>query len=92
MDKIGICIAYKINGEETEIAPLGADQYEACEAVIEEMPGWSETTVGITDYDKLPENAKAYIQRIEQILDVKITILSTGPNRHETIILESPFA
>ncbi len=92
LDKIGICIAYKINGEETVIAPLGAEQYEACEAVIEEMPGWTETTVGITDYDKLPENAKAYIKRIEQILDVKITILSTGPNRHETIILESPFA
>ena len=67
LDKIGICTAYKINGKLTEIAPLGADQYDACEVVIEEMPGWTDTTAGITDFDKLPANAKAYIERIEQI-------------------------
>ncbi|MDD1619927.1 MAG: adenylosuccinate synthase [Methylococcaceae bacterium] len=91
LDKIGICTAYKIHGKLTEIAPLGADQYEACEAVIEEMPGWTGTTVGITDFDKLPENAKAYIARIEELVGVKVTILSTGPDRNETIVLESPF-
>lgn len=91
LDKIGICTAYKINGQVTETAPLGADQYEACEAVIEEMPGWTGTTVGITDFDKLPENAKAYIARIEELVGVKVTILSTGPDRNETIVLESPF-
>ncbi len=92
LDKIGICTAYKINGVVTEIAPLGADQYEACEAVIEEMPGWTETTAGITELDKLPANAKAYIERIEQLLEVKIAILSTGPDRDETVIIENPFA
>jgi len=92
LDKIGICTAYKINGQATEIAPLGADQYAACEAVIEEMPGWSGSTAGITEYEQLPENAKAYIARIEQLVGVKVTILSTGPDRNETIILESPFA
>ena len=92
LDKIGICTAYKINGQITEVAPLGADQYEACEAIIEEMPGWSGTTAGITDFYKLPENAKAYITRIEQLIGVKVTILSTGPDRNETIVLESPFA
>ncbi|MGZ4957942.1 MAG: adenylosuccinate synthase [Methylomonas sp.] len=91
LDKIGICTAYKINGQATETAPLGADQYEACEAVIEEMPGWTGTTVGITEFDKLPENAKAYIARIEELVGVKVTILSTGPDRNETIVLESPF-
>jgi len=91
LDKIGICTAYKIDGKLTEIAPLGADQYEACEAVIEEMPGWTGTTVGITEFDKLPENAKAYIARIEELVGVKVTILSTGPDRNETIVLESPF-
>ncbi len=91
LDKIGICTAYKINGELTEIAPLGADKYEACEPVIEEMPGWSETTKGITELDQLPENAKSYIQRIEQLIGVKVTILSTGPDRDETIVLENPF-
>ncbi len=92
LEKIGICNAYKINGEITEIAPLGADQYEACEAVIEELPGWEGTTAGITAYDQLPENAKAYIARIEELVGVKVTILSTGPDRNETIVLESPFA
>ncbi len=92
LDKIGICTAYKINGQITETAPLGADQYEACEAVIEEMPGWSGTTEGVTEFDQLPENARAYIARIEQLVGVKVTILSTGPDRNETIVLESPFA
>ncbi|MEY4717425.1 MAG: hypothetical protein RL563_43 [Pseudomonadota bacterium] len=92
LDKIGICTAYKINGQVTEVAPLGADQYAACEVVIEEMPGWSGTTAGITDFNDLPEAAKAYIARIEALVGVKVTILSTGPDRNETIVLESPFA
>ncbi len=91
LDKIGICTAYKINGELTETAPLGADQYAACEAVIEEMPGWTGTTAGVTEFAKLPENAKAYIARLEQLVGVKVTILSTGPDRNETIVLENPF-
>lgn len=91
LDKIGICTAYKINGKLTEIAPLGADQYDACEVVIEEMPGWTEKTAGITDFDKLPANAKAYIERIEQLIGIKIAILSTGPDRDETIMITNPF-
>lgn len=91
LDKIGICTAYKINGQLTEIAPLGADQYAACEAVIEEMPGWTGTTAGVTEFDQLPEGAKAYIARIEELVGVKVTILSTGPDRNETIVLENPF-
>jgi adenylosuccinate synthase len=70
---------------------LGADQYQACEAVIEEMPGWQGSTAGITSFEQLPENAKAYIARIEQLVGVKVTILSTGPDRNETIVLENPF-
>ena len=91
LDKIGICTAYKINGQLTEIAPLGADQYAACEAVIEEMPGWTGTTAGVTEFDQLPEGAKAYIARIEELVGIKVTILSTGPDRNETIVLENPF-
>jgi len=91
LDKIGICTAYKIKGELTEIAPLGADMYEECVPVIEEMPGWTETTAGVTEIDKLPANARAYIDRVEQLVGVKIAILSTGPDRDETIVLENPF-
>lgn len=92
LESIGICTAYNINGKATKTAPLGADQYAECEAVIETMPGWTESTLGITDYEKLPINAKAYIRRIEELIGVKISILSTGPDRNETIILEHPFA
>lgn len=92
LEKVGICTAYRLNGTVTETAPLGADQYAECEAIIEDMPGWTGTTAGVTDYDALPDNAKAYIKKIEQLVGVKIAILSTGPDRDETIILEHPFA
>jgi adenylosuccinate synthase len=92
LKKIGICTAYRLDGELTATAPLGADQYAECHAIIEEMPGWSENTAGLTDFNALPDNAKAYIKRIEELVGVKVTILSTGPDRDETIILEHPFA
>ncbi|PPC90042.1 MAG: adenylosuccinate synthase [Methylobacter sp.] len=92
LEKVGICTAYKLNGVITETAPLGADSYEACEAVIEELPGWSESTAGTTEFDALPDNAKAYIKRIEELVGVNIAILSTGPDREETIVLNHPFA
>jgi adenylosuccinate synthase len=92
LEKIGICTAYRLNGEVTETAPLGADQYEQCQAIIEDMPGWEGTTAGITSFNDLPDNAKTYIKRLEELVGVKITIISTGPERDETIILEHPFA
>ena len=92
LEKIGICTTYRLNGEVTETAPLGADQYEQCQAIIEEMPGWTQKTAGVIDYNELPDNAKAYIKRIEELVGVKVTIVSTGPDRDETIILEHPFA
>ncbi len=92
LEKVGICTAYRLHGQITETAPLGADEYGACQPIFEEMPGWSGTTAGITDFNSLPDNAKAYIKRIEALVGVKITILSTGPDRDETIVLEHPFA
>ena len=65
---------------------------EQCQAIIEEMPGWTQKTAGVIDYNELPDNAKAYIKRIEELVGVKVTIVSTGPDRDETIILEHPFA
>jgi len=91
LDKIGICTGYKINGKETDTAPLGAERYQQCEAIIEEMPGWQGATAGVTDFAALPPNAKAYIKRIEELVGVKVTILSTGAERDETIVLENPF-
>jgi adenylosuccinate synthase len=91
LEKVGICTGYRLNGTVTDTAPLGADQYQECHAIIEEMPGWT-GTAGITDFDALPDNAKAYIKRLEVLVGVKVTIVSTGPERDETIVLEHPFA
>ncbi len=92
LPEIGICSGYKLNGTVTDTAPLGAEQYQNCEAIIETLPGWSGTTAGVTDFSALPENAKTYIKRIEELVGVKVTILSTGAERDETIVLENPFA
>lgn len=92
LEKVGICTAYRLNGRVTETAPLGADHYEQCHAIIEELPGWAGITAGVTDFNQLPDNAKAYIKRIEELIGIKVTILSTGPDRDETIVLEHPFA
>lgn len=87
-----LCIAYKCRGEELASPPQGLDALYACEPVYEEMPGWSESTVGATDYDQLPDNAKAYLKRLEEVTGVPIDIISTGPDREETIVLRSPFS
>ncbi len=92
LEKIGICTAYNIDGKMVEVAPLGADAYEKCVPVFEEMDGWNEKSEGVTNYDDLPENAKKYIARLEELVGVKITIISTGAERDETIVLENPFA
>jgi adenylosuccinate synthase len=91
LDKIGICIAYRNNGKEITSAPVGAEQYALCKPVIEEMPGWTEPTTGIRSFDDLPANAKAYIKRIEALIGVRVDIVSTGPERDETIVLNHPF-
>ena len=66
--------------------------YGACEAVYEDMPGWKESTVGITRYDELPVNARKYLERLQVLVGVPITIVSTGPDREQTIIRQNPFA
>lgn len=93
LEKVGICTAYNLNGTITDTAPLGADQYEQCQPVVEYMDGWADgSTAGATSFDALPDTAKAYIQRLEELVGVKVTIVSTGSDRNETIVLEHPFA
>lgn len=89
LETIRICTAYDVDGERMEVSPSGS--LANCKPVYEEMPGWSESTVGATDPDALPENAKAYLARIEQLTDTRISIISTGPDRKETMIVEHPF-
>ncbi|MBO16101.1 adenylosuccinate synthetase, partial [Herbaspirillum sp.] len=79
------------NGKTVDIFPVGAEEAAACEPIYEEMPGWSETTVGAKTLDALPANARAYIKRIEELVGVPIDMISTGPDREETIVLRHPF-
>jgi adenylosuccinate synthase len=91
LEEIAIGVAYRFDGQVLEQAPLSAEDYARCEPVLEFLPGWRESTVGITRLEDLPANARAYIWRIEELLGVPVTILSTGPDRHQTIVLEHPF-
>ena len=91
LETLRICTSYKYNGDTLELPPVGADAIEQCEPVYEELPGWSETTVGIRNRDELPANAIAYLKRLEEVVGIPVDIISTGPERDETIILRNPY-
>ena len=91
IESLKLCTGYKLNGKEVDIFPVGAEEAAACEPIYEEMPGWTETTVGAKSMDALPANARAYIKRIEELVGVPIDMVSTGPDREETIVLRHPF-
>lgn len=91
LESIQICTGYEINGESCSTTPSGADLLADCKPVYEEMPGWQESTAGIREYEQLPENARNYLQRIEEITETPVDIISTGPDRDETIVLRHPF-
>ena len=93
MDEVKICVGYKLkDGSVSNLPPLAAYEYGEVEPVYETMPGWTETTFGVTEFDKLPVNAQKYVRRLEELAGVKIAILSTGPERNQTIFIEDPFA
>ncbi|SUB32584.1 adenylosuccinate synthase [[Pasteurella] mairii] len=92
-DEVKICVGYKMpNGDVVEYAPLAAKDWEGVEPIYETMPGWKENTFGVTDVNQLPLNCRNYIKRIEEVTGVPVDILSTGPDRVETMILKDPFA
>lgn len=91
LESISICTHYRYEGVEIDTVPIGAEAYAKCEPVLETLPGWTESTQGVTDIKKLPAAAMAYIQRIEALVGVPVDILSTGPDRNETIVLRHPF-
>lgn len=86
LETIRLCVAYERDGKAVDILPLSADEFTGCEPVYIDMPGWQESTLGITEFDKLPENARNYILKVEELAGVPIDIISTGPDRVETII------
>ena len=91
LDSLQICVGYRSNGIVTGEPPLFADAFAEVEPVYEEMPGWQESTIGVTSYDGLPLNARRYLERLQQLAGVPIDIISTGPDRDQTIVLRHPF-
>ncbi len=91
LPELKLCTGYQLDGAFTDILPLGADDIARCQPVYETIPGWSDSTVGVTQYEQLPTNARLYLQRIEQVTGVPIHIVSTSPDRAHTILIRHPF-
>src|SRR5574340_1517453 len=91
MQELKVCTGYRLHGEFTDILPVGAEDLAGCEPVYETMDGWKESTVGIKTLEGLPAAARAYLKRIQEICAVPVDMISTGPDREETIVLRHPF-
>jgi len=91
LETISICVGYTSKDGNPVLNPMDSDDYEGLVPVYEEVPGWSESTLGAKTLDELPEAARSYIRKIEQVVGAPIDIISTGPDRVETIVLRHPF-
>lgn len=91
LDEIKLCVGYDCNGKRYDMPPSDSELYADCQPIYETMPGWKETTFAMTDEDSLPQAAKNYLERIETLLNVPISILSTGPQRDQTIVRKDIF-
>jgi len=92
MPELKICVAYTVDGKPLDLIPTGADAVAKCRPVYETLPGWKGSTVGAKTFDALPAEARAYLARIETLTGVPIAMVSTGPDRTETILRAHPFA
>jgi adenylosuccinate synthase len=91
LDTVRVAVGYKVNGVMRDILPVGAEALSICEPVYEDYAGWKESTVGVTSFNALPKNAQVYLNRLEQLVGAPLSIISTGPDRNETIIKHHPF-
>ncbi|MDO9095080.1 MAG: adenylosuccinate synthase [Rubrivivax sp.] len=91
LPEILICTGYKLGGRTLDVLPLDADEIEACEPIYEALPGWTETTAGLTNWEQLPVNARRYLERMQALIGAPIDMVSTGPDRVHTVLLRHPF-
>jgi adenylosuccinate synthase len=91
LDEIKVCVGYRLAGRTIDILPLDADDIVACEPIFETFPGWRESSFGLTRWEQLPANARAYLERVRTLIGVPIAMVSTGPDRVHTIVLRHPF-
>lgn len=92
LETVRLCVAYRNKEGQLIEAPTDADSYGGLTPVYEDMPGWTDSTLGVTSVEALPANARAYIKRIEALVGAPVDIISTGPDRNETIVLRHPYA
>jgi adenylosuccinate synthase len=91
LSELKLCVGYMLDGQRIDLLPLGADDIERCEPIYETLPGWTQSTVGVTRFDDLPPEAQRYLKRIEETCGVPIHIVSTSPDRDHTILLRHPY-
>jgi adenylosuccinate synthase len=91
LENIKLCVAYRLDGKELDTPPVDSDALARCEPVYEKMPGWRTSTVGLESADALPANARSYLERLQGLVGAPVDIISTGPDRRETIITRHPF-
>lgn len=91
LPELKICTGYMLNGKRVDLLPMGSDEVADCQPILESMSGWTESTVGATSHEALPVAARAYLARIEALCEIPIDIISTGPERDETILRCHPF-
>lgn len=91
METVRICTGYKLGGTVCDILPVGAESLTNCEPMYEDLAGWSDSTVGKTRFEDLPANAQKYLNRMQELCGVPVDIISTGPDRAETIVVRHPF-
>jgi adenylosuccinate synthase len=91
LDTVRVAVGYKVKGERRDLLPVGAEALSICAPIYEEHPGWKESTAGVKTFDELPKNAQSYLRRLEVLVGAPISIISTGPDRLETIVVKHPF-
>lgn len=91
LTELQLCVGYELDGEHIDLLPMGADDIARCKPIYEVLPGWTQSTVGVTQYDALPDAARSYLKRIEEVTGVPIAIVSTSPDRDHTIMLRHPY-
>jgi adenylosuccinate synthase len=91
MEEVRLGIGYRCRGVQSDILPFGAEMLAECEPVYETLPGWNESTVGLTQFGELPTAAQNYLHRIQAVCGVQIDLISTGPDREQTIVRRHPF-
>jgi adenylosuccinate synthase len=91
LEQIRLCVGYELDGQRLDVLPRGSDAVARCEPIYETFAGWSESTMGVQRWEDLPKSAQSYLKRVEEVAGVPIAMVSTGPDRNETILLQHPF-